>query len=349
MRAVVYAGPGEIRVEDVAEPRVVEARDAIVAVDATAICGSDLHVVAGKTPGMRAGGVLGHEFVGVVRDAGPDVRRFRPGDRVVGSFLIACGECPACGRGRFNFCAHRRALGLGALAGDLNGAQAELVRVPAADVNLMSVGGAGIDVEAAIFVGDILATGWHAASLAEIDPASTVVVIGAGPVGLCCAMACRTIRPARLVVCDADAGRIDFARSRLGFDVVDGSSEELHEGVAARTNGEMADVVIEAVGAVPAVKMALRCVRDGGRVVVVGVYGKERYDLPMGVAWVRGLELRFSGMANVHAHWHRALDAVVRREIDPAALITHRLALEEAPRGYELFRERQAIKVLMTP
>lgn len=335
--------------DDVAEPRVADPGDAVVAVEATAICGSDLHVVAGKTPGMRVGGVLGHEFVGVVRDAGDDVRDFSPGDRVVGSFLIACGTCSACGRGRFNFCNHRRALGLGGLAGDLDGAQAELVRVPSADVNLMSLRNAGVDVEAAIFCGDILATGWHAAALAEIESSTTVVVIGAGPVGLCCAMACQRLGPARLVVCDADATRIEFARSRLGYDVVDASSDELLHAVAARTNGEMADVVIEAVGAIPAVKTALRCVRDGGRVVVVGVYGKERYELPMGVAWARGLELRFSGMANVHAHWRDALDAVTRGELEPAALITHRLPLEDATTGYELFRNREAIKVLMTP
>jgi threonine dehydrogenase-like Zn-dependent dehydrogenase len=348
MKAVVYGGPNEVRVEDVPEPRVIDPEDAVVAVETTAICGSDLHVVAGKTPGMRIGGVLGHEYVGVVRDAGPDVARHRPGDRVLGSFLISCGVCGACTRGRFNFCSRRRALGLGELSGNLDGAQAEFVRVPSADLNLRSLG-PRVDNDRAVFCGDILATGFYAAALAEIDSSKSVLVMGAGPVGLCCALAVRRLGPQRLLICDADETRTAFARSRLGFDVVDASSQDTPEAVAGWTDGAMADVVIEAVGAVPALKTALRCARDGGQIVVVGVYGKERYDLPMGVAWIRGLDLRFSGMANVHAHWGDALEAVARNEIDPTSLITHRLPLDQAPQGYELFRERRALKVLMTP
>jgi threonine dehydrogenase-like Zn-dependent dehydrogenase len=348
VKAVVYAGPGEVRVDDVPEPRVMDEDDAIVAVETTAICGSDLHVVGGKTPGMRIGGVLGHEFVGVVRDAGRDVGRHRPGDRVLGSFLISCGACRACAGEKFNFCSRRRALGLGALAGDLDGAQAELIRVPTADLNLLSLG-PSVDNERALFCGDILATGFYAAALAGIDSSERVVVMGAGAVGLCCALAVTRLRPEHLIVCDADATRAAFAGSRLGFDVIDASAQDAPEAVAGWTDGAMADVVIEAVGAVAALKTALRCARDGGRIVVVGVYGRERYDLPMGVAWIRGLDLRFSGMANVHAHWNDALDAVARNEIDPTSLITHRLPLDQAPRGYELFRDRRAVKVLMTP
>jgi threonine dehydrogenase-like Zn-dependent dehydrogenase len=348
MRAVIYGGPGEVLVEDVPVPRVIDPDDAVVAVETTAICGSDLHVVTGKTPGMRVGGVLGHEYVGVVRDAGRDVARHRPGDRVLGSFLISCGACRACTRGQFNFCSRRRALGLGALSGDLDGAQAEFVRVPSADLNLLSLD-PRVDNERALFCGDILATGFYAAALAEIDSSKSVVVMGAGPVGLCSALAVRRLRPDRVLVCDADATRTAFAHANLGFDVVDASSADTPEAVAGWTDGEMADVVIEAVGAIPALKTALRCARDGGRIIVVGVYGRERYDLPLGVAWSRGLDLRFSGMANVHAHWGDALEAVARNEIDPTSLITHRLPLDHAPEGYELFRERRALKVLMTP
>jgi threonine dehydrogenase-like Zn-dependent dehydrogenase len=348
MKAVIYGGPGEVRVEDVPDPRVIDPDDAVVAVETTAICGSDLHVVAGKTPGMRVGGVLGHEYVGVVLDTGRDVARHRPGDHVLGSFLISCGTCGACTCGQFNFCSRRRALGMGALSGDLNGAQAEFVRVPSADLNLLSLN-PRVDKERALFCGDILATGFYAAALAEIDSSKSIVVMGAGPVGLCCALAVRRLRPDRLLVCDTDVTRTSFAHSRLGFDVIDASSEDMAEAVAVWTDGAMADVVIEAVGAVPALKTALRCAREGGRIVVVGVYGRERYDLPMGVVWSRGLDLRFSGLANVHAHWRDALEAVAQNEIDPTRLITHRLTLEEAAEGYELFRERRALKVLMTP
>ncbi len=349
MKAVVYAGPDEVRVDDVPTPKVLEPTDVVVEVEATAICGSDLHAIAGKTPGMRVGGVLGHEFVGRVRDTGQRVAHTRPGDRVLGSFLIACGRCRNCREDRFNFCLHRRALGLGSLTGDLDGAQAELVRVPDADVNLLALGDTGVAADAAVFCGDILATGFYAAALARIEKHQTAVVVGAGPVGLCCALAIRTRRPKRLLVCDADPQRVGFATSRLGLDALDVSTLDASEAVADRTGGEMADVAVEAVGAVPALKTSLRLVRDGGRVVVVGVYGKERYDLPMGVAWVRGLDLVFSGMANVHAHWRAAVDAVARHELDPAAMITHRLRLDDAPEGYELFRSRRAVKVLMTP
>jgi threonine dehydrogenase-like Zn-dependent dehydrogenase len=349
VKAVVYAGPGQVRVEEVADARVLDPNDAVVEVEATAICGSDLHVVGGKTPGMRVGGVLGHEFVGRVREAGGGVAHIQPGDRVLGSFLIACGSCRSCGFERFNFCVNRRALGLGALTGDLDGAQAELVRVPVADVNLLDLGGAPIADDAAVFCGDILATGFYAAALAGIDSSQTAAVVGAGPVGLCCAIAIRRLRPKRLLVCDADPRRVDFAISRLGLDAVDVSVTEAPEAVADRTGGDMADVAVEAVGAIPALKTSLRCVRDGGRVVVVGVYGKERYELPMGVAWIRGLDLRFSGMANVHAHWRDAVDAISRNELDPTPMVTHRLPLDDADEGYELFRSRRAVKVLLTP
>ncbi|MDQ4024106.1 MAG: alcohol dehydrogenase catalytic domain-containing protein, partial [Actinomycetota bacterium] len=194
MRAVVYAGPGRVAVEDVPEPRVEQPVDAVVQVTRTAICGSDLHLLDGKTPGMTAGSVIGHEFTGRVAAAGPGVASVREGDPVLGSFLIACGECPECRALRFNFCRRRRALGLGTLTGDLAGAQAEYVRVPLADVNLRRLPGAPSEAgeERALFAGDILATGFYAAALGDVAPGETVAVIGGGPVGLFCALAART-------------------------------------------------------------------------------------------------------------------------------------------------------------
>jgi threonine dehydrogenase-like Zn-dependent dehydrogenase len=135
----------------------------------------------------------------------------------------------------------------------------------------------------------------------------------------------------------------------VGLDVIDASAGEPFGEVAARTEGRMADVAIEAVGAVPAVKTALRCVADGGRVTIVGVYGSERYELPMGIAWVRGLDLRFASMANVHAHWDDALSAVAEGAVDPTTVITHRMALDDAVEGYRAFEAREAIKVVLTP
>lgn len=349
MKAVVFASGG-VRVDDVPEPAIGEPDDAIVEVTATSICGSDLHLLSGKTQGMRDGSVMGHEFVGRVSEAGPD-SSLQPGTRVVGSFLIACGACPRCEAGRFNFCSRRRALGLGELAGDLDGAQAELVRVPVADVNLKPLTGAlaSLADDQALFAGDILATGFYAAATGQIAPADTVVVIGAGPVGLFTALGARSYSPERVLIADRSAARVAFAGKAFGLEGLDVSEVEVHEAVAEATGGAMADVAFDAVGAAPVFKSATRSVRDGGRVVVVGVYGSERYELPMGVMWVRGLDLRFTGMADVHAHWDGVLSSVAAGELDPTKAITHRMSLDEAEQGYELFASQAAMKILLTP
>jgi threonine dehydrogenase-like Zn-dependent dehydrogenase len=350
LKAVVYAGPDQIRLDDVADPELAEPTDAIVAIRRSAICASDLHLISGKTPGAREGAVIGHEYVGVATEVGTDVARINEGSRVLGSFLIACGDCPACGRRAFNFCHNRRALGLGSLSGDLDGAQAELVRVPKADVNLRMLDGglAGLTDEEALLGGDIMTTGFYAASLGEIEPSDVVAVVGAGPVGLFCALAAQRANPQKLIVLDVDARRVEFAAG-LGLEAIDTSKTAPDAAVAGATDGALADVVIEAVGHTDALKSALRCARDGGRVVVVGVYGTERYEMPMGVVWVRGLDICFSGMANIQAHWEEALWAAAKGDLDPTAVITHRLPLEEAEKGYELFSSREAMKVVLTP
>ncbi|MDQ4124271.1 MAG: alcohol dehydrogenase catalytic domain-containing protein [Actinomycetota bacterium] len=332
------------------QPQVSEADDAVVRVERTAICGSDLHLLHGKTPGMKPGSVIGHEFTGRVHEAGAGVTGVTEGDLVLGSFLIACGACRACASARFNFCERRRALGLGSLAGDLDGAQAEYVRVPVADVNLKRLPD-GLDdagEERALFAGDILATGFYAAHLADLAPGEVVAVIGAGPVGLFCALAAGAVGAKPLVV-DTDPGRAAFARETYGLDAVAVEPGADVAAAVAETTGDLADVVVEAVGAPAAFKTSLKCARDGGRVVVVGVYGAERYDLPMGMAWVRGLQMRFAGMANVQAHWDATLEAVARDAFDPAKVITHRLPLDDAEKGYELFAAREAMKVVLTP
>ena len=351
MRAVVFAGEGAVRVEDVTEPSVQEDRDAIVAIRKTAICGSDLHLLDGKTPGMRQGGIIGHEFIGTVTELGERVIKHHEDTRVLGSFLIACGECHHCNARRFNFCINRRALGLGALTGDLDGAQAEYVRIPNADVNLRALSGglAGLSDEEALFGGDILATGFYAAAISEITPGDIVVVMGAGPVGLFCAAAAQRYSPSKVIVLDQDPARVAFAKETMGLEAFDVSGSDAQAEVAAATEGKMADVAMDAVGAVPALKSAMKCIRDGGRLTVVGVYGTERYELPMGVAWVRGIDFRFAGMANVHAHWDDALLSVAKGQIDPTKAITHRLSLDDAEEGYELFKSRKAMKVVLSP
>ena len=333
-----------MRVEDVPEPKVQDEGDAIVRVSRSAICGSDLHLLHGKTPGMSEGGVIGHEFVGTVTD-GPDEL---VGKRALGSFLIACGSCDFCSKRKFNFCRNRRALGLGAMTGDLDGAQAEFVRVPNAGLNLKALPDE-LDDEHALFAGDILATGFYAAAISEITSEDIVVVFGAGPVGLFSALAARRYSPERVLVIDQDPQRVEFAREVYGFEALDTSEMAPEAVVAGATEGRMATVAIDAVGVVPVVKSAMKVVRDGGRIAIVGVYGGERYELPMGVAWVRGIDLRFSGMANVQATWDEALSAIVAKEVDPTKAITHRLPLDDAVEGYRLFETREAMKVVLQP
>lgn len=347
MRAVVFAGDGEIRVDDVPEPRLNGDDEVVVEVSLTAICGSDLHLLDGKTPGMRVGGVIGHEFVGTVREKGDKVTALDEGDRVVGSFLIACGDCLQCGRGAYNFCANRRALGLGTLTGDLDGAQAEAVRVPAATTNLKRLheGPPALSDEQALFTGDVLATGFYAASLA--GDAETVAVIGAGPIGLFSAAAL-IADGRRVVVLDTDPQRVTAAETTLGPDIACLAGDE-PDAATAEALGDLADASVDAVGTIPAFKSAMRVVRDGGRVIVIGVYGAERFPFPMGMAWIRGLEIVFGGMANVQGNWERALGCVRSGEIDPTTVITHRLPLDEAVEGYRLFAAREATKVVLKP
>ena len=350
MKAVVFVGEGKVKVDDVPQPKIENDHDAIVAVKISSICGSDLHLLNGKTPGMRVGGIIGHEFVGTVAEVGDAVVNHRAESRVLGSFLITCGECANCQAKKFNHCDDRRALGLGSLTGDLDGAQAEFVRVPHADVNLHHLKGAlaGLGDEEALFAGDVMATGFHASAVGEVRQGDAVVVIGAGPVGLFCATAAWKYRPSRVLVLDTDPERVKFARS-LGLEGVDISGMDAQPAVNDVLGGRLADVSMDAVDHVDAFKSAMRTVGEGGRVVVVGVYGTERYPLAMGSVWIRALDIRFAGMTNVQAHWEDALITVAKGDIDPTVVITHRLPLEEAEEGYRLFAAREAMKVTLQP
>ncbi len=351
MKAVVCAPKGKVKVDEIPDPQIQESTDAVVQVRRTAICGSDIHLLDGTTPGMREGAVIGHEFVGLITDLGDDVQKHFEGTRVLGSFLIACGECAECVAGRFNFCANRRALGLGTLAGDLDGAQAESIRVPNADLNLKTLDGAlsGLSDEEALLAGDVMTTGFYGAALADIARDDVVAVLGGGPIGLFCALACRRAGAERVIVLDTDPKRAKFAKEVMGLESLHLKGDKPEEAVKKATGGALPDVTVDAVGSIVGFKTSLRCVRDGGRVVVLGVYGPERYEMPLGMVWIRGLDLRFAGMANVHAHWNDALLSVGKGEIDPAPAITHRLPLEEAEQGYELFRSRKALKVVLNP
>jgi threonine dehydrogenase-like Zn-dependent dehydrogenase len=346
MRAVVYHEPGRIAVGEVADATVEDPRDAIVRVTLAAICGSDLHFFHGKAP-MDPGETIGHEAVGIVEAVGAAVTRFAVGDRVVIAFDNACGTCWFCRSGQTQLCEDFRTLGAGAFGGGLGGAQADLVRVPYADANLLAIP-EELDDERALFLGDILTTGLYGASVPGIRPGETVAVIGAGPVGFFAAQAARLADPAAVLVLDRDAARLAIAAS-VGATPIDVGARHAQMAVAEATEGRGADVVIEAVGTPEAFESAVDVVRRGGRVSVVGMFTSESITIPLGIWWARSLDVRFAGICPVHAWWERALAAVADGRIDPAPIVSHRMALDEAAEGYALFAAREATKVVLRP
>jgi threonine dehydrogenase-like Zn-dependent dehydrogenase len=346
MKAVVYQDVGKLSVDDVPEPSIEEPTDAIVRVTTSAICGSDLHFYSGKAP-LLAGDPLGHEGMGVIEEVGPDVGGFAVGDRVVVAFNNVCGECWFCRRGQHSLCEDFRNLGAGVLGGSLGGTQAELVRIPNAPHNLLKVP-EGMEDERALFVGDILTTGYYAAAIAGIEQGDTVAVVGAGPVGFFAAQSARLHDPAAVLVLDLDEERLAIVE-KMGLTALNVSERNAATAVAEHTEGRGADVVIEAVGSVPALETSMDVVRRGGTICVIGMYVSETLELQLGVAWSRMLRFVFGGLCPIHAWWDRAMQAVADGKIDPLPIISHTLPLDEAPKGYELFQRREATKVVLKP
>lgn len=346
MRAVVFVEPGRVEVAEVPAAEVSDPGDAVVRVSRAAICGSDLHLLHGKTP-TAPGAVLGHEAVGVVEAVGDAVGSVRPGERVVLSFAVACGRCWFCVRGQTNLCEHAAVYGAGPFGGNLPGTHAELVRVPWADVNLLPVPPA-VDDDRAVFVGDVLPTGFHAASLAAAGPGDVVAVVGAGPVGWCAASSLRMLGAGAVFLLDLQPSRLALAGA-AGATPVHVGERSAESALAAVTDDRGADVVIDAVGTVDAYRAATTIVRRGGRVVVAGVYAGESVELQLGVAWARALEVLYTGVCPVHARWRDVMRGVEKGALDPMPLVSDRVSLEDAPSGYERFDRRAATKVLIEP
>jgi threonine dehydrogenase-like Zn-dependent dehydrogenase len=346
VKAVVFEDVGRVRVDDLPDPGIEEPTDAVMRVTASAICGSDLHFLHGKAP-LLPGEPLGHEAVGVVEEVGPEAHGLAPGDRVVVAFDIVCGECWFCRRGQHALCEDFRNLGAGTFGGSLGGAQAERLRVPRAEHNLLKIP-EGMEDERALFVGDILTTGVYGAAIAGIEPGDTVAVVGAGPVGFFAAQAARLHDPGRVAVLDLQPDRLEVVE-RMGFTPVNVKERNPQTAMAELTEGRGADVVIEAVGAVAAFETARDAVRSGGTVCIVGMYVSETIEFQLGVAWTRALRFVFGGICPVHAWWEEAMRAVADRAIDPLPIISHTLPLTEAPKGYDLFDRREATKVVLKP
>jgi alcohol dehydrogenase len=343
VKAVVLHGPGDIGVDDVPDPAIVDDGDAIVAVRATAICGADLFPFHGLTPGFEAGTVLGHEFAGEVVEVGAGVKAVRPGRRVVNTSMISDGTCPSCLAGRVTQCEGRSLFGYSGVYPRLDGGQAELVRVPHADRVLRPLPDEVSD-EVAVFLADILPTGHAAVVRGGIAPGDTVVVVGCGPVGLM-AVLCAAGLAGRLIAVDGVAARRELAE-RLGAEAV--APEHAAETVAEATGGLGADVVIEAAGSPAGLDAALRLTRGRGIVSVVGAHFEPDFPLDNALMFERELTLRFS-IGDPTQDGKLLLDRLVSGELDPTKIVTHRLPLAEAAEAYRLFDSREATKVVLAP
>jgi len=344
VRAVTFQAPGEVRVDERPEPELEAASDAVVRIEASGICGSDLHIYHGRVR-IEPGFTIGHEFVGTVVAAGDQVSRVRTGDRVLGCYHSACGTCFFCLRGAYHKCDQMRTFGHGALLGSLQGTQAELALVPSADLTLRKVP-AGVSDDVALFAGDVMGTGYHAISAGEVAPGDSVAVLGLGPVGLCAIQVAIAAGAGPVFAIDTVPQRLEVARS-FGAHAVHLTEESPREVIRSATEGRGADTAIDAVGHPDALDLAVRIARKAGTVVAIGVYA-EPCQVHMGLVWIKGLTLK-SGHANVIGHVDRVLGMLASGVLDPTPLVSHHMALDDAPEAYRVYDRREALKIVLSP
>ncbi|HEX9994407.1 MAG TPA: alcohol dehydrogenase catalytic domain-containing protein [Acidimicrobiales bacterium] len=344
MKGVVWKGArAVVLAEDLERPELRDDGDAIVRVTRSAICGTDLHPYRGEIPGFLEGTVLGHEFVGVVEEVGPAVTGLRPGDRVVASDVVACGRCWWCRRGWHYQCEQVTLFGYGEVVGPyLPGGQAEYVRSPFADVVLAPIPD-GLSDEQALFVGDILTTGFTAASEAGIRPGDVVAVVGCGPVGLFATMSARYLGAAVVLAVDPDPARRAAAEAAGARPVAPG---DLAAALRDATAGRGADVVLEAVGSDAALACAIEAVRAKGTVVAVGAHHSPAFPLHTGTAFGKELTLRWA-VGDPISTRDQLLPILLAGRIDATSVITHRMPLDDAVAAYDRFDRREATKVVL--
>ncbi|MEU6795591.1 zinc-dependent alcohol dehydrogenase family protein [Nonomuraea wenchangensis] len=344
MKALMYHGPGRRAWEETPDPGLIEPTDAIVRVDAVTICGTDLHILKGDVPAVEPGRVLGHEAVGTVMAAGSAVTTVKQGDRVLVSCITACGRCRYCRTATYGQC-----LGGGGwiLGHRIDGTQAEYVRVPFADTSAYALP-EGVSSEAALMLADILPTSYEVGVLnGRVRPGDTVVVVGAGPIGLAAVTTARLFTPSHIVAVDLAASRLEAAK-RLGADLVIGAGDDPAAAVAELTHGLGADVVIEAVGVPDTFDLCTRLVRPGGHVANVGVHGAP-VTLHLEDLWIRNLTIT-TGLVDTHST-PALLDMVAAGRLDPATFITHRFGLHDMEAAYQTFSDAAdtgALKVVLS-
>jgi threonine dehydrogenase-like Zn-dependent dehydrogenase len=387
MLALTWQGAHDVRVETMPDPRIEAADDVVLRVTATAICGSDLHLYRGKVPGMKDGDILGHEFMGIVEEAGPSVTAVRKGDRVVIPFVIACGHCFFCALQQYAACErtnpgpsavlNRKEIrpsaalfGYTHLYGGVPGGQAELVRVPQANVGPFAVPGSLAD-EQVLFLSDILPTGYQAVVNAGVGEGSTLAIFGAGPVGLMAAACARMVGVERIFMVDHHDYRLRFAEQAYGVEPINFDvDEDPAQTIVGRTAHRGVDASIDAVGfeakgsgtetvlatlkleggSGKALRQCIAATRRGGTVSVPGVYSGFLHAFLFGDAFDKGLTFRM-GQTHVQKHLPELLDRIEDGALKPEAIITHRLKLADAAQGYRIFdkKEEDCRKVVLTP
>jgi 2-desacetyl-2-hydroxyethyl bacteriochlorophyllide A dehydrogenase len=344
MRAVTFQAPGLVRLEERPQPEPETPTDAVVRIELTGVCGSDLHIYHGRVQ-IEPGFTIGHEYVGTVIAAGDQVKRVAVGDRVLGCFQTACGVCFFCRRALYHRCVQSRTFGHGAALGSLQGTQAEQALIPNADLVLRRVPD-GMSGEVALFAGDVMGTGFHAVQESGMRPGDLVAVLGLGPVGLCAVQVARAAGAAHVFAIDTVPERLAVAES-FGAQPIHAEEEDAREQVRASSEGRGVDVSVDAVGDGRVLESAIRLTRACGAIQCVGVYA-ERTEVHMGLLWLKALTLR-GGHANVLAHVDRVLAMLSAGVLDPTPLVTHHMTLEQAPEAYAAYDRREALKIVLAP
>jgi 2-desacetyl-2-hydroxyethyl bacteriochlorophyllide A dehydrogenase len=344
MRAVTYQAPGEVRIDEKPEPEVTERDEAVIRVEASGICGSDLHIFHGRVQ-IEPGFTIGHEFVGTVLATGENVETVSEGDRVLGTYCTACGKCFFCNRRDFHQCDSSRVFGHGATLGSLQGAQADQLLVPRADLTLRRVPD-GLSDEVALFAGDVMGTAFHAVEALDLEPGSTAAVLGLGPVGLCAVQAAKAAGAEQVLAVDSVEDRLAMAET-FGATPLHLTEDDVRARAKDATEGRGVDGAIDAVGHPDALDMACRLARKAGTVSATGVYA-ERIQLHMGIVWIKGLTLR-TGQANVIAYVDPVLDLLQSGALDPSPLVTHHMKLDDAPEAYGVYDRHEALKIVLEP
>jgi 2-desacetyl-2-hydroxyethyl bacteriochlorophyllide A dehydrogenase len=343
VRAVTFQGLEEVRVEEKPEPELLAADDVIVRVQASGVCGSDLHIYHGRVP-VEPGFTIGHELVGTVTEAGDAVDRVAVGDRVVACFFTACGTCAPCLRGDYHRCANGRTFGHGSHLGNLEGAQAEQVLVPNANMTLRRVPDS-ISTDVALFAGDVLGTGFHAIANGGMRAGDTVAVLGLGPVGLCAVQSALAGGAAAVYAVDSVEQRLAMA-AEFGAVPVHLTEQDPKKEIRAATGGGV-DLTVDAVGNPEPLALAISLTRDAGTVSGIGAYAGKA-EIPLGLAWLKGLSLRL-GVANVIAHVDRVLALTEAGKLDPGPIVSDHMSLDDAAEAYAIFDRREALKIVLTP